>query len=62
MNTDKPLPITKEMVWRAYQAISKNPPVSAKKSARFDPSTWGPNRRPCNRLMTPLYGKPSACG
>ena len=21
------------------------PPVSAKKSARFDPSTWGPNRR-----------------
>lgn len=24
MNTDKPLPITKEMVWRAYQAISKN--------------------------------------
>jgi RNA-directed DNA polymerase len=23
MNTDKPLPITKEMVWRAYQAISK---------------------------------------
>lgn len=24
MNTDKPLPITKEMVWQAYQAISKN--------------------------------------
>jgi hypothetical protein len=38
------------------------PPVSAKKSARFDPSTWGPNRRPCNRPMTPLCGKPSACG
>jgi len=38
------------------------PPVSAKKSALFDPSTWGPNRRPCNRPMTPLFGKPSACG
>jgi hypothetical protein len=38
------------------------PPVSAKKSARFDPSTWGPNRRPCNRPMTPLWEKPSACG
>ena len=24
MNTDKPLPITKEMVWQAYQTISKN--------------------------------------
>jgi len=24
MNTDKPLPITKEMVWQAYQAISRN--------------------------------------
>ncbi len=24
MNTDKPLPITKLMVWQAYQAISKN--------------------------------------
>jgi predicted nucleotidyltransferase len=41
---------------------SKQPPLSAKKSARFDPSTWGPNRRPCNRPMTPLFGKPSACG
>jgi len=38
------------------------PPVSAKKSARSDPSTWGLNRRPCNRPMTPLCGKPSACG
>jgi hypothetical protein len=38
------------------------PPVSAKKSARFDPSTWGPKRRPCNRPMTPLNGKLSACG
>jgi NAD dependent epimerase/dehydratase family len=41
---------------------ASRPPVSAKKSARFDPSTWGPNRRPCNRPMTPLCGKPSACG
>ncbi|QPN59747.1 hypothetical protein H8F24_17655 [Synechococcus sp. CBW1002] len=24
MNTDKPLPITKKMVWQAYQAISRN--------------------------------------
>ena len=24
MNTGKPLPITKEMVWQAYQAVSKN--------------------------------------
>jgi hypothetical protein len=38
------------------------PPVSAKKSTRFDPSTWGPNRRPCNRPTTPLCGKPFACG
>ena len=38
------------------------PPVSAKKSARSDPSSWGPNRRPCNRLMTPLCGTPSASG
>lgn len=38
------------------------PPLSAKKSARFDPSTWGPNRRPCNRPMTPLCGRQSACG
>ena len=42
--------------------VRSQPPVSAKKSARYDPSTWGPNRRPCNRPMTPLCGKPSACG
>jgi hypothetical protein len=42
--------------------IRQVPPVSAKKSARSDPSTWGPNRRLCNRLMTPLCGKPSASG
>jgi hypothetical protein len=39
-----------------------NPPLSAKLSAWFDPSTRGPNRRPCNRPMTPLYGRQSACG
>ena len=38
------------------------PPLSAKLSARSDPSTRGPNRRPCNRLMTPLCGKPSVSG
>ena len=38
------------------------PPLSAKFSAWFDPSTRGPNRRPCNRPMTPLYGRQSACG
>jgi transposase len=38
------------------------PPLSGKLSPRSDPSTWGPNRRPCNRPMTPLCGKPSACG
>lgn len=38
------------------------PPLSAKLSAWFDPSTRGPNRRPCNRPMTPLYGRQSACG
>jgi len=40
----------------------KCPPVSAKKSARSDPSSWGPNRRPCIRLMTPHCGTPSASG
>ncbi|MFM9109976.1 MAG: choice-of-anchor L domain-containing protein [Prochlorococcaceae cyanobacterium] len=51
----------------ALEAVSSAPtdpipPVSAKKSARSDPSSWGPNRRPCNRLMTPLCGTPSASG
>ena len=47
---------------RFIAQVSLYPPVSAKKSTRSDPSTWGPNRRPCNRLMTPLCGKPSAFG
>jgi len=42
--------------------VKRGPPLSAKLSAWFDPSTRGPNRRPCNRPMTPLCGKPSACG
>ena len=51
-----------ELIDQLHQCGEATPPVSAKKSARSDPSTWGPNRQPCNRLMTPLCGKPSASG
>ena len=53
MKPDKPLQITKEMVWRAYQAISKNGKAAGVDGQSLDDFS----RDPLYQQRSPLVSK-----
>ncbi len=54
MNTDKPLPITKLMVWQAYQAISKNGKAAGVDGQSLDDFSRSPWKTQAIRARMPL--------
>ena len=61
MNTDKPLPITKLMVWQAYQAISKNGKAAGVDGQSLDDFSKDLKNNLCklwNRLALGSYFQP----